>query len=124
MNSKRKISLKFNDNDIKLRDNKRICKNGISKRIAELDNYFNMVSNFDIIEKIDKMVKTMEKIKNMMEVMNKRVANIESIVEKDIKKDLEIDELNHSIKCLKLNNYELKYKLETDGKEIKNNFYY
>lgn len=118
MNSKRKISLKINGDELLLREKKRKCKKGISKRSAKLGGYFNMMDKFD---KMDKMV---EKMMEMMNVMNKRVANIESIVEKEIKKDIEIDELNHSIKCLKLNNDELKYKLEKDGKEIKNDFYY
>jgi len=115
MNSKRKFSFKINGEDMKLRDNKRMCKKGISKRSANLGGY---------VDNVDKVGKMVGKMMEMMKVMNKRVANIESIVEKDIKKDLEIDELNHSIKCLKLNNDELKYKLEKDGKEIKNDFYY
>lgn len=124
MNSKRKISLKINGEDMKLRGNKRMCKKGISKRSAKLGGYVDMIRGFEMMDKVDKMGKMVEKMMEMMDGMNKRVANIESIVEKDIKKDLEIDELNHSIKCLKLNNDELKYKLEKDGKEIKNDFYY
>lgn len=121
MNSKRKISSNINGNGM---DNKRMCKKSISKRSANLGGYVDMIRGFDMMEKVDKMGKMVGKMMEIMEVMNKRVANIESIVEKDIKKDLEIDELNHSIKCLKLNNDELKYRLNKNGKEIKNDFYY
>ena len=124
MKSKRKISVKINGDELLLREKKRKCKKGISKRSAKLGGYVNMIRGFDMMDKFDKMDKMVEKMMEMMNVMNKRVANIESIVEKEIKKDIEIDELNHSIKCLKLNNDELKYKLEKDGKEIKNDFYY
>ena len=112
MNSKRKI-LKINGEV--LTNGKKMCKKNISKRSFDMGSYVDMIRGYEVLEKVGKMEKMINKLGDMICIMNKRIANIESIVEKDMKKDIMIDDLNHKLHCMKIDNDELKYKLEMEN---------
>lgn len=49
-----------------------------------------------------------------MREINAKVNRVETILENDLKKDIVIEDLTHNLHCMKLNNEELKYKLNND----------
>ena len=125
MSSKRKTS-SFNKEKIV----KRMCKSSVN---LEGNRFFNnfQYSNFqysnlnekieEFDKKMEKMEKSIKKIMDFMKEINTKVNKVETILDNDLKKDIVIDDLTHNLHCMKLNNEELKYKL--NNKNDKNDNY-
>jgi len=120
MYSKRKTS-SFNKEKIV----KRMCKRSVN---LEGNRFFNNFQYFNLNEKIEefdkkmeKMEKSIKKIMDFMKEINTKVNKVETILDNDLKKDIVIDDLTHNLHCMKLNNEELKYKL--NNKNDKNDNY-
>jgi hypothetical protein len=113
MSSKRKTS-SFNKEKIV----KRICKRSVNLAGNQFfDNFQNSkltkkMEEFD--KRMGKMEKSIEKIMDFMREINAKVNRVETILENDLKKDIVIEDLTHNLHCMKLNNEELKYKLNND----------
>lgn len=113
MSSKRKTS-SFNKEKIV----KRMCKRSVNlggNRFFDNFQYSKLnekIEEFD--KKMEKMEKSIEKIMDFMKEINTKVNKVETILDNDLKKDIVIDDLTHNLHCMKLNNEELKYKLNND----------
>lgn len=113
MSSKRKTS-SFNKEKIV----KRMCKRSVNLAGNQFfDNFQNSkltkkMEEFD--KRMGKMEKSIEKIMDFMREINAKVNRVETILENDLKKDIVIEDLTHNLHCMKLNNEELKYKLNND----------
>ena len=115
MSSKRKTS-SFNREKIV----KRICKRSVNLGGNRfLDNFQNSklskkIEEFD--KRMGKMEKSIEKIMEFMKEINAKVNRVETILDNDLKKDIVIEDLTHNLRCMKLNNDELEYKLKNKKK--------
>ena len=106
---------------------KRMCKKTLFKHDMFLDFPFQEKLGNDAIfnynEELDKhekqeenellksMNKMMNKMMNKINSMSKKIVNIENMLEKDNEKSLMIDDLNYQLNCIKINNEELKYRI-------------
>ena len=122
MSSKRKTS-SFNREKIV----KRICKRSVnlggnrffnnfqnSKLSEDIEKTNKKIEEFD--ERMGKMEKSIEKIMDFMREINAKVNRVETILDNDLKKDIVIEDLTHNLRCMKLNNDELEYKLKNKKK--------
>ena len=121
MSSKRKTS-SFNKEKIV----KRMCKRSVN---LEGNRFFNNFQYSNLNEKIEefdkkmeKMEKSIKKIMDFMKEINTKVNKVETILDNDLKKDIVIDDLTHNLHCMKLNNEELKYKLNIDKNDKNDNY--
>lgn len=121
MSSKRKTS-SFNKEKIV----KRICKRSVN---LEGNRFFNNFQYSNLNEKIEefdkkmeKMEKSIKKIMDFMKEINTKVNKVETILDNDLKKDIVIDDLTHNLHCMKLNNEELKYKLNNNKNDKNDNY--
>lgn len=120
MSSKRKTSSFNREKNVK-----RICKRSVNLGGSRFFNNFQNSKLYEDIEKTNKkieefdkrmgkMEKFIEKIMDFMREINAKVNRVETILENDLKKDIVIEDLTHNLHCMKLNNEELKYKLNND----------
>ena len=64
------------------------------------------------------MNKMMNKMMNKINIMSKKIVNIENILEKDNEKDLKIDDLSYQLNSIKISNEELNYRINKKDNNI------
>lgn len=64
------------------------------------------------------MNKMMNKMMNKINIMSEKIVNIENMLEKDNEKSLKIDDLSYQLNCIKINNEELKYRINKKSDNI------
>ena len=113
---------------------KRMCKKTVFKNDIYLgfpfqeklgnDTIFNYNEELEKQEKQEEkeLFKSMNKLMNKMmkkiNIMSEKIVNIENMLEKDNEKSLKIDDLSYQLNCIKINNEELKYRINKKGDKI------
>ena len=86
------------------------------------DKTFNQ--NMFILEEMKKMSMAMSKMMKKISNIEQKVARVETIVENDNKKDMEIEDLNYKLQTMELTNGELMSKIDRDENgEVNCNYY-
>lgn len=99
---------------------KKMCKKEILKQdLSTPGIFFSSLFQEDSEKKeIKELSKLISKMMDKMIIMNKKIANIENILENDNEKSLKIDDLSYQLNSIKIDNEELKYEIKKKNDNI------
>lgn len=116
MSTKRKIyNNPINTKRIRKQD---IFRQDMSNPGIFFGNLFQDKQDKPYKQEMKELSKLISKMMDKMNVMNKKIANIENMLEKDNEKSLKIDDLSYQLNSIKIHNEELKYRINKKGDNI------